>query len=49
MKLIILIIALIIAAVLTGCTVTNNPDGSFTGSMDSATAVAIANQMFADK
>jgi ABC-type cobalt transport system substrate-binding protein len=49
MKLILLIIALIIAAWLTSCTVTNNPDGTFTGSMDSATAVAIANQMFATK
>jgi ABC-type cobalt transport system substrate-binding protein len=49
MKLIILIIALIIAAVLTGCAVTNNPDGTFTGSMDSATAVALANQIFSEK
>ncbi len=43
------LIALIIVAGLSSCTVTNNPDGTFTGSLDSASAVAIANQMFADK
>ena len=44
------LIALIVGvAGLSSCTVTNNPDGTFTGSMDSATAVAIANQMFATK
>ena len=43
------LIALILVAGLISCTVTNNPDGTFTGSMDSATAVAIANQMFATK
>jgi hypothetical protein len=44
-----LIALIIVAAGLSSCTVTNNPDGTFTGSMDSATAVAIANQMFATK
>jgi len=42
-------IALIIAAVLTSCTVTNNPDGSFTGAVDSASAIALANQIFSEK
>jgi len=43
------LIALITIVGLSSCTVTNNPDGTFTGSLDSASAVAIANQMFADK
>jgi len=41
--------ALITIVGLSSCTVTNNPDGTFKASMDSASAIAIANQMFADK
>jgi len=43
------LIALIVAATLSSCTVTNNPDGTFSGALDSASAIAIANQMFAEK
>jgi len=43
------LIALIIAATLSSCTITNNPDGSFTGAVDSASAIAIANQFFSEK
>lgn len=42
-------IVLIVAATLSSCTVTNNPDGSFTGAVDSASAIAIANQIFSEK
>jgi hypothetical protein len=43
------LIALITIVGLSSCTVTNNPDGTFTGAVDSASAIAIANQMFATK
>ena len=43
------LIALIIVVTLSSCTVTNNPDGSFTGAVDSASAIAIANQIFSEK
>jgi len=43
------LIALIIAATLSSCTITSTPDGSFTGAVDSASAIAIANQIFSEK
>ena len=49
MKLLLIIIVFIIAAVLTGCTITSTPDGSFTGAVDSASAIALANQIFSEK
>ena len=43
------LIALIVVAGLSSCTVTNNPDGSFTGAVDSASAIALATQIFSEK
>jgi len=43
------LIALIIVVTLSSCTITSTPDGSFRGAVDSASAIAIANQIFSEK
>lgn len=49
MKYLLLAIVGIIAGTFTSCTFSSNPDGSFSGVVDPATASAIVTKVLADK
>ena len=49
MKYITLAIVGIIAGSCTSCTITSNPDGSFSGVVDATTAAAIATKIISEK